>query len=192
MLSPGSRRSPTRTSLGTASLSISNLLVFSSTAKVENPVTLPPGRARLATRPSPTGSPTFVITMGMVVVALLAANTDTPAIATIRSTLRRTRSAASSFRRSAPLFSAKRYSKVIFFPSIQPSLRISCRNASKSPAIPEAMLLSRKPMRKTFPVCCASAGTQSAKSKGQSARRIKIFLINCSPVFCCALAYPSA
>ena len=73
---PGSRRSPTRTSLGTASLSISSLLVFSSGDKLESPVTLPPGRARLATRPAPTGSPAFTITMGMVVVALFAANAD--------------------------------------------------------------------------------------------------------------------
>ena len=74
MLPPGGRRSPTRASLGTASLSISSLLVFSSGAKLECPVTLPPGRARLATRPSPTGSAAFVITMGMVVVAFFAAN----------------------------------------------------------------------------------------------------------------------
>ena len=76
MLTPGGRRSPTRASLGTASLSISSLFVFSSVDKVESPVTLPPGRARLATRPAPTGSPALTITMGMVVVALLAANAD--------------------------------------------------------------------------------------------------------------------
>ena len=74
MLTPGDRRSPTRASLGTASLSISSLLVFSSAAKPESPVTLPPGRARLATKPAPTGSPAFAITMGMVVVAFFAAN----------------------------------------------------------------------------------------------------------------------
>ena len=70
----GGRRSPTRASLGTASLSISSLLVFSSGAKLEFPVTLPPGRARLATRPAPTGSAELVITMGMVLVAPFAAN----------------------------------------------------------------------------------------------------------------------
>ena len=74
MLPPGRRRSPTRASLGTASLSISSLLVFSSGAKLESPVTLPPGRARLATKPAPTGSPALAITMGMVVVAFFAAN----------------------------------------------------------------------------------------------------------------------
>ena len=68
---PDGRRSPTRVSLGTASLSISSLLVFSSVAKLESPVTLPPGRARLATKPAPTGSGVLIITMGMVVVAFL-------------------------------------------------------------------------------------------------------------------------
>ena len=39
-------------------------------------MTLPPGRARLATKPAPTGSAALTITMGMVVVAFLAANAD--------------------------------------------------------------------------------------------------------------------
>ena len=64
-------------------------------------MTLPPGRARLATKPEPTGSPAFAITMGMVVVALLAANAGGSPVITIRSTLRRTKSAASSGSRSA-------------------------------------------------------------------------------------------
>ena len=51
------RRNPTRASLGTASLSISSLLVFSSGDKLESPVTLPPGRARLATKPCTHGVP---------------------------------------------------------------------------------------------------------------------------------------
>ena len=157
---PANRRSPTRASLGTASLSISSLLVFSSGAKLESPVTLPPGRARLATRPAPTGSPAFAITMGMVVVALLAANAAAVPATTIRSTLRRTRSAASSGRRSF-FCSANRYSMVIFFPSIHPSLLSSCRNASTRTALPEAVLVSRKPMRKIFPVCCASCHSPS-------------------------------
>ena len=51
MLFLGVRRSPTRTSLGTASLSISSLLVLSSGDKLEIPGDIPPGRARLATKP---------------------------------------------------------------------------------------------------------------------------------------------
>ena len=52
-------------------MSISSLFVFSSNDKFEKPVTFPPGRARLATKTAPTGSGTFVITMGMVVVVFL-------------------------------------------------------------------------------------------------------------------------
>ena len=175
MSPPAARRSPTRASLGTASLSISSLLLFSSVDKLESPVTLPPGRARLATRPAPTGSAVFVITMGMVVVAPFAANAVGPPVTTIRSTFRRTRSAASSGRRSC-FCSANRYSMVIFFPSIHPSLLSSCRNASTSTAIPEAVLVSRKPMRRIFPVCCASAEPQSAKSIAQQRKDRDSFL----------------
>ena len=58
------------------------------------PVTLPPGRARLATSPLPTGSPTLTMTIGIVRVACMAATTFCAAGATMMSTLRRTRSAA--------------------------------------------------------------------------------------------------
>ena len=119
---PAGRRTPTRASLGTASLSISSLFVISSVPKPESPVTLPPGRARLVTKPESTGSAAFAITMGMAVVAFFAANASSVPTVTIKSTLRRTKSAASSRWRSGPLFSANRYSKVIFFPSIHSSL----------------------------------------------------------------------
>jgi hypothetical protein len=41
------------------------------------PVTLPPGRLKLATRPASTGSPPAVKTIGIVVVAALAADAET-------------------------------------------------------------------------------------------------------------------
>ena len=149
------------------------------------PVTLPPGRARLATRPKATGSPGVTITIGMAVVAPLAANAGGPPVTTIRSTLRRTRSAASSGRRSF-FPSTNRYSIAIFFRSIHPSLVSSCRNASERTAIPEAVLLSRKPMRRIFPVCCASADEQSAKSIALSVRTVIFFFISFSlPRFTC-------
>ena len=51
-------------------------LVASSTpCIIDTPVMLPPGRARLATKLEPTGSP-VIKTTGMVVVALLTALTD--------------------------------------------------------------------------------------------------------------------
>jgi hypothetical protein len=113
---------------------------------------------------------------------LLAANADGPDVITIRSTFRRTSSAASSGSRSS-FCSANRYSIVIFFPSIQPSLRSSCRNASKRTAIPEAVLPSRKPMRKIFPACCARAGKGRAKSIEQKVRRVIFFVMGFAPVF---------
>src|SRR5207247_20370 len=127
------------------------------------PISLPPGRAKLATKPSPTGSGKPVITIGMVVVAFLAANTGALPTATIRFTFRRTKSAASSGRRSG-FCSANRYSMAIFFPSIQPNLLSSWRNASVRTAIPEAELESRNPMRKIFPGCCAEATAPHAVS----------------------------
>src|SRR5262245_34130233 len=177
MLASSGRRSPTRASWGTASLSISSRSVLSPEDKFENPVALPPGRARLATRPAPTGSPMLVITMGMVVVAFFAANAGTADETTIRSTFRRTRSAASSGRRSF-FCSANRYSMVMFFPSIHPSLLSSCRNASKKTAILEAVLLSRKPMRVIFSVCCASIVELGSRCREQSARQ-NVFLVIC-------------
>jgi hypothetical protein len=57
----------------------------------------PPGRARLATKPAATGSaPVAAITIGIVAVASFAAWTIVAPLATITSTRRRTRSAASS------------------------------------------------------------------------------------------------
>ena len=177
MPAPGDRRSPTRASLGTASLSISSLLVFSSGAKPASPVTLPPGRARLATKPAPTGSPAFAITMGMVVVALFAANAVGAPETTIRSTLRRTNSAASSGRRSG-FCSANRYSMVIFFPSIHPSLLSSCRNASKRTALPEAVLVIQETYAEDFPCLLRVGGNSKAQRawRKEQTRMILFFM----------------
>jgi hypothetical protein len=57
---------------------------------------LPPGRLRLVTSPGAIGSPPIANTMGIVVVAALAANAaGVPLIAAIAATFRRTRSADS-------------------------------------------------------------------------------------------------
>ena len=51
----------------------SNLLPASSGDCRDSPVIFPPGRARLATNPNPTGSAAPIMTIGIVVVAFLAA-----------------------------------------------------------------------------------------------------------------------
>ena len=69
--------------------------------RVDNPVMFPPGRARLATNPLPTGSLSCAMTMGIVAVASLAARVAVGPAVTMTSTLRRTSSAASAGRRSS-------------------------------------------------------------------------------------------
>src|SRR5215472_11462437 len=59
---------------GTNSCSNPNRFASRSLEKKLTPVTLPPGRARLATRPSLTGSVPLPKTMGIVVVAAFAAS----------------------------------------------------------------------------------------------------------------------
>jgi hypothetical protein len=61
---------------------------------------VPPGRARLETRPVPTGSPAVANTIGMVVVTCFAARTGGVVWVIMTSTLSRTNSAAISAKRS--------------------------------------------------------------------------------------------
>ena len=63
------------------------------TIATRNPVTLPPGRAKLAIMPVPTGSLATANTMGMTDVTCFAAGTASPDV-TMTSTLSRTNSAA--------------------------------------------------------------------------------------------------
>src|SRR6185295_3796207 len=71
-----------------ASLSSCNRLALSSASMIDSPVTFAPGRDRLATRPSPTGSATIAMTMGMADVARWAALVAAVVSATITSTRR--------------------------------------------------------------------------------------------------------
>ena len=112
--SPGSRSTAMRDAFGNVSLSSSSRLPAKSEEIAVSLVIFPPGRARLAINPLPTGSRTLVITIGIVLVACWAARvTPFPPAATIISTLRRANSAARSGNRS--IFpSANRYSMAMF------------------------------------------------------------------------------
>src|SRR5829696_2881886 len=63
------KSTPTRLACGRASLKASSSFATSSVRSVVSPVALPPGRARLATCPMPTGSPWVLNTIGTVLVA---------------------------------------------------------------------------------------------------------------------------
>jgi MFS family permease len=115
------RQLPLMISILGYSLCNSSRFSVSSEAKKVAPVTLPPGRLRLVTRPATTGSATTAKTIGMVAVAAFAASTaGVPLIAPITATLRRTSSAAIAGSR---LYwaSAQRYSITTFSPSTYPA-----------------------------------------------------------------------
>src|SRR5262245_15102558 len=149
-------------------------LPSSSSASDDTPVTLPPGLARLGTIPALTGSPTGPTTMGIVVVARLAASAGAvPHGVKMRSTLPRTRSSASAASRSA-LPAASRYSKVTLRPSTWPRSRNAARNAA-SPG-PSHVIRHRTPMRTGLPAGCAwtasgAETTASVRSAARSRRR---------------------
>src|SRR5439155_4047807 len=90
----------TRDNPGTAARRISRYLLLTSVLMLVGPVMFPPGRARLATNPLPTGSPALAMTMGMVLVARWAAGIAGVAPATMTSTFICTSSSARPGRRS--------------------------------------------------------------------------------------------
>lgn len=126
----------TRETLGTASLRNSSRLPLKSRAWEAGPVRFPPGRARLATSPVTTGSELLIDTMGIVVVAFLAAWLAGVRVATMMSTGSRTKSPASSGSRSN-LPSAHRYSMTRFWPSTQPNSCSPCADAERATGLAE-------------------------------------------------------
>ena len=86
---------------GMSSVTSCNRFAITSPLMLVMPVMLPPGRARLATRPSLTGSSPTPKTIGIVVVAALAASAAAPLPGVaMTSTRRRTSSAMSEGMRS--------------------------------------------------------------------------------------------
>jgi hypothetical protein len=101
---------------GIASLSSSSRFPVRSRVKLETPVIVPPGRAKLAMSPRPTGSATYVKTIGVRRVAFLAAGAAEVPWVTMTSTVSLTSSAASTVSRSS-FPSAERHSMMRFWPS---------------------------------------------------------------------------
>ena len=93
---------PIREGFGINSNSSSTFFCTNSGARKDTPVTFPPGRARLATSPSRTGSLTPTITIGTVPLARLAAIVAAVPRAMITATFCRTRATA-PLSRSGPL-----------------------------------------------------------------------------------------
>ena len=92
------------------------------------PVALPPGRARLSTKPAPTGSTTIANTIGTVRVACSNGPTVEVPVARMTSGASATNSAA-CLRMSAALVVAQRVSMRTLRPMVQPNCSSPCRNA---------------------------------------------------------------
>src|SRR5262249_31214397 len=82
---------PNRRSPGTISRKSATRLPATSRFWFERPVTLPPGRARLVTKPLPTVSPDPTKTIGIFDVACIAAAVEGVAVVKMTSTLSRTK-----------------------------------------------------------------------------------------------------
>src|SRR5262245_25370634 len=124
-------RAVTRRADGSMSRINWTLLPASSAVTLAMPVTFPPGRERLMTRPVAIGSPVSAITIGISCVACFAATAVGVNQVTMTSTLKRTSSAASSGSRLiCP--SADRNSNRMFCPSIYPRSRSPCRNSRQN------------------------------------------------------------
>src|SRR5258708_23403787 len=159
---------------GIRSCKSSKCLPARSVCCTDKPVTLPPGRARLATMPVPSGSAAAVKTIGMTDVACFVASTIGFAYVTMTSTFSRTNSAANSAARSL-LPSAQRYSTVRLRPSIQPSSRSLCKKAVTQGPWAADVPEPKNPMIRRFPISCARAAsgqTAAPPSSVMNSRRL--------------------
>jgi hypothetical protein len=165
---------PKRRRAGTSSRASWRRLPGRSASWVDRPVMLPPGRARLATKPLPTGSFERAKTMGMVEVTRFAAMIPAPAV-NMTSTLSRVNSAAICVKRSSRL-SAQRYSMLMVRPSIHPSSRSRFWKAANHSAQAAGVLVPINPIVGSFPACCARTPSGHAAAvlprSAMSSRRV--------------------
>ena len=123
-----SRRTAARVTPGAICLSSSShfpLMLYSNEVK---PVALPPGRAKLSTKPAATGSETTGNTIGTVRVACSSGPTVEAPWAKMTSGASATNSAA-CLRISPALAVAQRVSIRTLRPMVQPNSASACRNA---------------------------------------------------------------
>ena len=144
----GLASTPINVALGASWRSSASRLVPSVSEKNTTPVMLPPGRLRLVTRPSLTGSPPLANTIGTVVVTVLATRAEI-AFATITATWLLIKSEINAGSRSfCP--SAERYSTATSRPSTKPTSLRPCRNAVTKWGTLASVALRRNPTTGIF------------------------------------------
>ena len=120
----------TRSTRGAICLSSSSHLPAIVGSETLKPVTLPPGRAKLATKPLPTGSATIAKTMGMVRVCCSSAAVVGVVCERMRSGCSATSSFANCCLNSASSGLAQRVSIRMLRPSVHPSFWRPCRSGA--------------------------------------------------------------
>src|SRR6516164_6016202 len=129
-----------------------------------------PGRARLATKPSLTGSSPTPKTIGTVVVAALAAWAARLPPVAITATRRRTRSFITDGKRSNRP-SSQWYSTVTFWPSMKPASLRPLRKASPKPATDDEALTKPTTGNARCWACAASGNAAAPPSAAMKSRR---------------------
>jgi hypothetical protein len=174
--SVGSRRTATRVTRGSASLSNSSHFVPILYSSSMNPVVLPPGRAKLATKPAPTGSTTDVNTTGNFVIDCCSAPTDGLPDAKMASGMSATSSSAySRIRLATP--APHRMSILMFPPSVHPNRLSSARNAARRarPSGSSAAKSMSTPMRRTGLDCARAASGHATAALPSSVMNSRLF-----------------
>ena len=145
----------------------------------------PPGRAKLLISPVATGSSVVTITMGIVLVACLAARIPGVCVATSTSTLSCTSSATRLGIRSRDSLNSSDTQPGCFSPQYNRDLLDPCRNASTDGPGLLVPLPDTNPIRGILALLRPADG-QSAKSMAQSAEAMKTFLMSLLQRFYCS------
>src|SRR5215475_10589733 len=175
----GSRRTTARVTPGAISLSSSSHLPLMLHSNEMKPVTLPPGRARLSTKPAPTASPTPVNTVGTVRLTCRSGPRVVVPEARMTSGVSATSSAAYLRMRSG-LPAPQRMSMRMLRPSVQPNSCRPLRNAARRgcPSGPSSATLMSTLTRRTRSPCCARAASgQAAAAPPSSVMKSRRLLI---------------
>src|SRR5262249_54820436 len=178
---PGIRNTATRVRSGAISLSSSNHFPPMPYSVKLNPVALPPGRARLSTKPPPTGSPTFTNTIGTARVA--SSKGDKLGLPVARMTSGASAISSAAYLRTSSVLVGQRVSMRTLWPSIQPNFPSPPRNAAMRalPSASSAAVLMSTPMHRILPRCCARAASGHAAALPRSVMNSRRFMCGWPP-----------
>ena len=155
---PGSRRTATRVTLLAISLSSSSHFALRPYSNEMKPVALPPGRAKLSTKPAPTGSGTCANTIGTPRIDCSKGPTIALPVAMMTSGVNAANS-ATYLRALSALPAVHRASIRTLLPSTQPNCCKPRRNAVMRACPSASSPVISTTIRRTRSPCCARAAS---------------------------------